>query len=106
MTANIFKNIPDSLPQELMEVLLSEGGIKIERIISKGHRTPENEWYDQDTHEWVVVIKGSAGLKVEGEADIVLKPGDYVYLPAHKKHRVEWTDEKSETLWLAVHIAP
>ena len=95
MRENIFKNIPEALPQELMEVVLKMDGLKIERIVSKGHRTPDDEWYDQNTHEWVIVLKGNAGLKIEGEDPVKnLKTGDYVFLPAHKRHRVEWTDEK------------
>ncbi len=31
-----------------------------------------------------------------------MKPGDFVNIPAHKKHRVEWTTPDELTIWLAV----
>ncbi len=87
-----------------METLLAQPGFWLERIISAGQATPPGQWYEQETHEWVVVLSGSAGLLVEGEAAVrVLKPGDYVHLPAHCRHRVEWTDADQSTVWLALH---
>jgi cupin 2 domain-containing protein len=29
--------------------------------------------------------------------------GDYLHIPAHLRHRVEWTAENEVTVWLAVH---
>jgi cupin 2 domain-containing protein len=31
-----------------------------------------------------------------------LSAGDYVNIEAHERHRVEWTREDIETVWLAV----
>ena len=102
--SNIYSNIPDDLTQEAFEEILRNDSLKLERIISKGHETPKDQWYDQDEDEWVILLKGSAGLSIEGEGEtVVLKPGDYVLLQAHLKHRVEWTDSEEETIWLAVH---
>lgn len=79
-------------------------GFRLERIISAGQATPEGEWYDQETHEWVVLLSGSAGLLFEGETEIrVLNPGDYLLISAHCRHRVEWTDPERQTVWLAWH---
>ncbi|MGH7802326.1 MAG: cupin domain-containing protein [Thermodesulfobacteriota bacterium] len=101
---NIFSNIPKHIPQEMFEEIITEENIKIERIISKGHATPDDKWYDQDKNEWVILLKGSAGLLFEGEDNpITLHPGDYILIPAHIKHRVEWIDETEETIWLAIH---
>lgn len=101
---NLFSNIPPSLPEELIEKIIETGSFKLERIVSKGHATPEGEWYDQDRDEWVVLLKGSAALLIEGQAAAaLLKPGDHIRLPAHLRHRVEWTDPETETLWLALH---
>ena len=103
---NLFENIPDNLPEELVDVLTSKGGdgIRIERIVSRGHSSPSGYWYDQDRNEFVVLLKGSAGLRFEGcEDTVVLKPGDWINIPAHGKHRVEWTDPNQDTVWLAVH---
>ena len=77
-------------------------GCKIGRIISKGHHSLDNYWYDQEKNEWVMVLKGSAGLICDKEI-IKMMPGDYINIPAHCKHRVEWTDPDIETIWLAIH---
>jgi cupin 2 domain-containing protein len=49
-----------------------------------------------------VVLKGAARLRFEDET-IEMKPGDFIDIPVHKKHRVEWTTPDEPTLWLAVH---
>lgn len=100
---NIFKNIPVSLPNELFEEIVAARGMKIERIISYGHTTPQNEWYDQSRDEWVMVLKGEAVLSFFDGDDVRMKEGDYITIPAHQKHRVSWTKPDEETLWLAVH---
>ena len=100
---NIYSSIPADIPEELTQDILTAGSFKIERIVSKGHASPEGFWYDQDQNEWVLLLKGSAGLLFEGTDDVLaLKPGDYVNIPAHLKHRVEWTDPTTETVWVAV----
>ncbi|HEX9079238.1 MAG TPA: cupin domain-containing protein [Desulfuromonadaceae bacterium] len=102
---NIFANLPGSLPGELFETLAEAGHVRIERIVSQGQTTPEGEWYDQGWDEWVLVLAGSAGLRLEGEGEPrVLGPGDHLMIPAHCRHRVDWTDPKGQTIWLAVHI--
>ena len=104
-TQNIFAKIPAGSTGEAFEEIIRGKSFTLERIISKGHATPEGEWYDQDKNEWILLLKGSAGLFIEGEKKaITLKPGDYMYLPAHVRHRVEWTDPDQETIWLALHF--
>lgn len=101
---NIFSNIPTQIPEEVFEEIVHTEHCKIERILSKGHATPDGRWYDQDRDEWVILLKGSAGLLFEGDEDLVeLKAGDYIHIPAHVRHRVAWTDPTEETIWLAVH---
>lgn len=103
---NIFSKIPAFPPQEILEELVCAGGTKIERIISRGHTTPEGTWYDQETSEWVMVVQGSARLRFEeDDAVLSMQAGDWITIPAHVKHRVEWTDPDQETIWLAVHYA-
>ena len=105
IVSNIYSDIPDDLPHEVFEEILRNGSLKLERIISKGHKTPKGQWYDQGKDELVILLKGSAGLMIEGEEGTIgLKPGDYIHLPAHLKHRVEWTDSEEETIWLAVQF--
>ena len=101
---NIFKNIPENLADELFERVLETTGVKVERIVSRGHGSPPGFWYDQDENEYVILLSGSAGLRFEPENEIaVLRPGDYLNIPPHVKHRVEWTDPNQDTVWLAVH---
>lgn len=103
---NIYENIPIDLPEEFVDILVSksDGEIRIERIVSRGHSSPSGYWYDQPRNEFVVLLKGSAGLRFEGSEDtMALQPGDWIDIPAHQKHRVEWTDPNQDTVWLAVH---
>lgn len=100
---NINENIPLSVPEEIVDELISSENIRIHRIVSKGQFSPADFWYDQDDSEWVIVIKGKAKLKFMDEDDPVeLNEGDYLNIPPHKKHRVEWTDPEIETIWVAV----
>jgi cupin 2 domain-containing protein len=76
----------------------------MERIISNGHASPDGFWYDQDRSEWVLVLKGRAGLMFEGTGDLIeMNPGDFIHIPAHCRHRVAWTDMTQKTIWLAIH---
>jgi len=105
--SNLYHDFPDSLPEEQFDELERGDGFKLQRIISTGHATPEGEWYDQDQDEWVVLLAGSAGLRFEDEPqEIVMRPGDYLQIPAHRRHRVEWTDLAKPTVWLALHHRP
>jgi cupin 2 domain-containing protein len=100
---NLFSNIPESINEELFEILVENQHLMLERIVSDGQATPPNEWYDQDINEWVILLRGSAGILFEGdEKAIALQPGDYILIPAHRRHRVEWTDQKEKTIWLAL----
>ena len=101
---NLFSNIPDDLPDELLETVLDTGSVRVERVVSHGHASPESFWYDQEQHEWVVVLTGAARLRLEDDDEFVeMGPGNYVNIPAHKRHRVEWTTPEEPTVWLAVH---
>lgn len=101
---NIFSGIQEQTPEEIFETIIKTHQFKIERIISSGQSTDKGKWYDQDVDEWVILLKGSAGLLIEGNNEVLsMKPGDYINIPAHKKHRVEWADPEGETIWLAVH---
>lgn len=102
--SSLLSDIPRDLPGELFDTICSSDHVKIERIVSRGHSSPEGFWYDQDKNEFVLIVKVSAGLKLEKKDDIVvLKAGDYFKIGAHVKHRVEWTDSTCETIWLAVY---
>jgi len=101
MTNNLFTDLPENIPDELLTTLLKAANIRIERIVSHGHVSPDGFWYDQDEHEWIIVLKGEARLRFEDRI-VEMKPGDFVNIPAHRKHRVEWTTPDEPTIWLAV----
>jgi cupin 2 domain-containing protein len=101
---NVFADIPDTIPEEIFETIIEADSFRLERIVSDGQLTAEDEWYDEDENEWFILLKGSAGLLLEGDKEpLVLKPGDYLNLPAHRKHKVLWTDADEKTIWLALH---
>lgn len=100
---NLFADLPKTLPAELMQSLVKWPGLRIERIVSYGHASPEGFWYDQAEHEWVAVLQGAARIRLADPDELLeLKPGDFVNLAAHRKHRVEWTTPDEPTIWLAV----
>lgn len=99
---NFFTDIPSRLPEEVFTTLLDAGPVRIERIVSQGHASPDDFWYDQDQHEWVIVLQGMARLQFE-EQTIEMHPGDFVNIPAGRKHRVAGTTPDETPLWLAVH---
>jgi len=101
--ANIFEAIPETLPVEVFESLAEGAGVKIERIVSRGHTTPADRWYDQEKNEWVLVLRGRAIIAFPEKPAVTLQEGDYLTIRAHEKHRVQWTDPGGETVWLAVH---
>jgi cupin 2 domain-containing protein len=101
---NLFDGLPTNLPEEMVQTLREAPGMRIERIVSSGHASSEGFWYDQPRHEFVVVLRGAARLRFEdGEELIELTAGSYLDIPAHRRHRVEWTDPNEPTIWLAVH---
>jgi cupin 2 domain-containing protein len=102
MPQNLFAAIPSDLPEELIETLVESGVVRVERIVSAGHASPMGFWYDQPQHEWVVVLRGAARIQFEDER-VELRPGDWINIPAHRRHRVEWTTPDEPTVWLAVH---
>lgn len=102
---NIFAEIPEQLSEELLECILKRNNIVIERIVSKGHITPAEQWHDQTGDEWVILLQGQATLFFEKNQQLVtLNPGDYLLIPTHTRHRVEWTLPDFNTIWLAVHL--
>lgn len=101
---NLFTNLPADLPEEVFTTLLQTPGLRIERIVSHGHQSPDGFWYGQTTGEWVIVLKGAAKIEFETKT-VELKTGDYLDIPAHTKHRVAWTSPEEPTIWLAVHYS-
>ena len=91
------------IPEEHFDTLVESDHVHIERIVSRGHTSPGQGWYDQQRNEFVLVLKGAAQLEFEDGRVESMEAGDWLEIPAHVKHRVAWTDESQETVWLAVH---
>ncbi len=100
-TTNIYQNIPPHSAEEFFETLLQNPALRIERIVSRGHTSPKEGWYDQEENEWVLLVEGEAILEFDNGETCRLKKGDFFYIPAHRKHKVAWTTPKQETIWLA-----
>ena len=100
---NLFADLPTTLPEELIQTLVASDHVRIERIVSHGHASPEGFWYDQDEAEFVVLLKGAARLRFENSKQpLEMRPGDFINIPPHRKHRVDWTTPDEPTIWLAV----
>jgi cupin 2 domain-containing protein len=101
---NLFAKIPTRPAQEEITTLVASPAVRIERIVSRGHASPPDFWYDQPQDEWVIVLAGSAELAfADDSATMRMAAGDHVHIPAHRRHRVAWTDPTQATVWLAVH---
>src|SRR6185295_7593203 len=102
---NLLTDIPPEIPAERIDAIWQAGPLRVERIVSMGQSSPSGFWYDQDSDEWVLLLAGAAGIRIEGRDNVVeLKPGDHLLLKAHERHRVEWTAWDWPTIWLAVHL--
>lgn len=99
---NIYADIPSSLPNEMFNALISNENIRIERILSHGHSSPEEGWYNQDENEWVMVLEGQGVIEFEDGRVVTLSKGDYINIAAREKHKVIGTVENVMTIWLAV----
>jgi cupin 2 domain-containing protein len=100
---NFFTDLVKAGRDELFETVLNGAAFRVERIVSRGHASPPDFWYDQPEDEWVLLLTGAARLRFEGDEPVELKPGQHIHIPAHARHRVEWTDPDQATVWLAIH---
>ena len=102
-SGNFFERLPSVGPAEEVMPLVEAAGLKIERIVSHGHASPNGFWYDQNQREWVMVLRGAARLRFPNKT-IEMNPGDFVDIPPHEKHRVDWTTPDEPTIWLAIRF--
>lgn len=100
---SLFTALPPPAGGEIFQTLFANPDCRIERIVSHGHASAPGDWYDQDGDEWVVLLAGAAVLRFDGGDDVTLKAGDWITIPAHRRHRVE--SSSADALWLAVHCA-
>jgi cupin 2 domain-containing protein len=99
---NIFSDASSPLPDELVTTLFDAESVRIERIVSQSHASPDGFWFDQPRAEWVLVVQGAAQLRFEDRV-LEMRAGDFVHIRPHEKHRVDWTSAEQPTIWLAVH---
>ncbi len=99
---NIFKQIEGNFNKEIIDSIVNSDNIRIERIVSKGHISPEGFWYDQEENEFVLLLQGKAALEFDNKNIVHLKRGDYLIIEKHEKHRVIYTAKNTLTVWLAV----
>jgi cupin 2 domain-containing protein len=101
---NLFDAIPPNLTEELFSTIHRAKDFRIERIVSQGQCSPPGFWYDQNQHEWLIVLEGSASIEFQNQTEPVeLHRGSYLNIPAHTKHRVLQTNSNQQTVWLAIH---
>jgi cupin 2 domain-containing protein len=101
---NLFAELPDATAGEVFESLAETPGARIERIVTRGQTTPQGEWYDQEWREWVCLLRGAARIRYEDDTVVHLAPGDWLDIPARRRHRVDWSAPDELTVWLAVHF--
>lgn len=102
---NLFDAVVRNASEERTAELLARPGVRIERIVSTGQSSPPGFWYDQDWDEWVLLVSGAAALAFADDAEPCrLRPGDHLLIPAHRRHRVAWTDPAQPTIWLTVQL--
>jgi cupin 2 domain-containing protein len=101
---NLLDDIPARIDGEIFTDVFLRHGVRIERIVSTGQSTPADKPHRQGHDEWVLILAGSAGLRIEGEGERNLRPGDHVLIPAHRAHWVTYTAKDEPTIWLAVHF--
>ena len=101
---NLLRELPAALPEEAIDVLATSSHVRIERIVSHGHASPDGFWYDQAEAEWVVVLQGWGEIGFADGSSRRLLPGDHLLIPAHQRHRVVATADNEPTIWLAVFM--
>src|ERR1700730_1697926 len=102
---NLLTSEPSARDAEVTQTIVMGKGVRLERIVSHGQASPDGFWYDQVETEWVTVLTGKARMRIADQASAIsLGPGDTLLLPAHCRHRVEWTDPEQPTVWLALFV--
>ena len=100
---NLLSPLPDAHAAEHVVTLLTRPGLRVERIVSLGQTSPPGFWYDQKEGEWVLLLAGAARLRFADEPESrLLAAGDSLDIAPHRRHRVDWTDPTTPTVWLAL----
>lgn len=102
--ANLLDKLPAAKRAEAFTELLSRPGVRLERIVSRGQSTPEDAPMVQERDEWVLLLQGAAGIRIEDSDEVTLGAGDHLLIAAGQRHWVTWTATDRPTLWLALHL--
>ncbi|KTF70853.1 cupin [Sphingomonas sp. WG] len=100
----MLRDLPEAKEEEAFDDLLKRPGTRIERIVSRGQATAEDTPMVQAWDEWVILLEGAAGIRIEDSAEVRLAPGDHLLIAAGQKHWVTWTARDRPSVWLAVHL--
>ncbi|WP_227698611.1 cupin domain-containing protein [Sphingomonas hengshuiensis] len=101
---NLLTGLPAAKRAEAFTELLARPGVRAERIVSHGQSTPEDAPMVQDSDEWVLLLQGAAGLRIEDSDEVALHPGDALWIARGQRHWVTWTAKDRPSVWLAVHF--
>ena len=94
---NIYEMDEPSKESETFATLLETSTLKIEAIRSR-LTLPGKEYY-QEEDEWVILVRGTAALEIEGNVRL-LREGESVFIKRHTSHRVLQTSD--DALWIGV----
>jgi cupin 2 domain-containing protein len=104
-TGSVTRNLSPAALGETFDTLVQGRGVRIQWIVSRGQVSPSGFWYDQEESEYVLLVEGQAELEFADGVRVALRPGDWVDIAAHERHRVAWTALEEDTVWLAVFYA-
>jgi cupin 2 domain-containing protein len=99
---NILRIGSDGAIGEQVSRLLDSPAFRLEQIVSNGEASAKDFWYDQPEAEWVLLVRGKAILRFQGDRSLGLDAGDSVVIPAHSRHRVDSCSQ--DALWLTLHF--
>jgi mannose-6-phosphate isomerase-like protein (cupin superfamily) len=95
VATNLFQDMGD-------ETILRTNHVRIERMVLTDDSTPD--WSDLGVGKWLILLRGSAAIDFYGEIGLRrMRVGDFVFCPAHQKHRITATS-KTPALLLAVFV--
>ncbi|MFA5215428.1 cupin domain-containing protein [Sulfuricurvum sp.] len=94
---NIYEIEEPERGKETFLLLHQTPTLKIEAIRSR--LSVAGVIYDQNEDEWVVLVRGSATMEIQGVKH-ALKEGDSVFLARHTRHQVLSTSD--DAVWIGV----
>jgi cupin 2 domain-containing protein len=104
LTGNLITDLPINADDpESFETLINTEEILIERIVTNQSFSAPGNWYNQERDEWVLLLQGRAKIEFEKKEMHSLEKGDFLFIPAYKRHRVNVVSKSPNCIWLAIH---